>query len=406
MATKRLLMNSLFVLLLVLVLITSCKTVLTRSATGAGMAESSKISDHSSSAEAQRIMKLQLTLMSFADNFASSMMEEGSVILQNLSPRERRDLIASVLSSYASIIDIASGPDPGEALLDMLVLVSLKRIAWEEFWQPEVYGDSGIQKLATLKKLEEEIWKVSDDYLTPEQQNELWELIKEWRAENPERKKVEFVRFSSFGTLERKPALAGAGQLDGLLTSLTETLRTVDRIRMTAERALYRLSRAQLMTSVQLFMLTQNLETTSDRVIQNAISQISAERKEAVNQLMEGLAQERENALSNLRAEIERTQALLPQLKETLEAGTDLTVQVQDTIQSVEKFLESPAWDQRLPQILEVVSRLESSGTQLVDRTFIEVLVVILVFLVGLILVLLAYKFLLAKLFNGKCKEI
>jgi hypothetical protein len=337
------------------------------------------------SAEVQLRKKLRLILMGFADTFISSVAEKGLELeTQGLSQSQRRNITRTVLTSYAAVIDIASEVDIGTALLDMVVLVTLERIVWEEFWQPKVYGDLGIPMLNAFKRLEEEIWRVSDDYLTPQQQNELLALIQEWRAKNPEIKKVDFVRFSSFGTLEEKPSLARARQRGGLLAPLTETAKAMDEMRMTIERTLFRLSRGQLMVNIQALLLFVHLEATGDRLVSTAMNRISTEREAAFNQLMERFAQERKNALGNLREELERAQDMLPQLKETIQ-------EINTAFQSAEKLLVSPAWRENLPLIANAADKAKRETEKLLNHTFFVGVGLILVFFLALFLTLIGY---------------
>lgn len=59
----------------------------------------------------------------------------------------------------------------------MMVLVTLTRITWEEYWQPKVYGDSAQMLIKTLRQLEENIWTLAARVLTPEQSKQLRALI-------------------------------------------------------------------------------------------------------------------------------------------------------------------------------------------------------------------------------------
>ncbi|MBW1787984.1 MAG: hypothetical protein JRK53_15385, partial [Deltaproteobacteria bacterium] len=131
--------------------------------------------------------QLQATLMDFADRFASSVATYASDFENELASPQAR-LTAARLRFYplASAFEIAAGPDPGVALLDMVVLVTLGRIVWEEHWRPQVFGDPAEIMVKDLQKLEADIWSIAERVLTQEEQEELRALILEWRQKNPE----------------------------------------------------------------------------------------------------------------------------------------------------------------------------------------------------------------------------
>ncbi len=143
------------------------------------------------------------------------------------------------VSSIFAALEIASGPDPGVALLDLSVLVTLTRMVWDGFWQPEVYGEAADVMVGELRKLEQEIWSIAAKVLTSVQQREFRDLIEEWYTRNPEKKMVAYVRFSNFGELGRKPTLEEAIQRGGMFGAIREAMEEAERICLIAERALY-----------------------------------------------------------------------------------------------------------------------------------------------------------------------
>jgi hypothetical protein len=70
---------------------------------------------------------------------------------------------------------------------------------WEEYWRPQVFGPPADRMVTVLRKLETDIWSVCGKLLTPELQEDLRDLIRQWHDENPEKKYVNFIRFSDFG---------------------------------------------------------------------------------------------------------------------------------------------------------------------------------------------------------------
>ena len=240
-------------------------------------------------------------------------------------------------------------PYPGPALLDTLVLVTLNRMVWEEYWMPKVYGQPAADLVATLRQLEGDIWDLAAKVLTPAQRQELRELLRAWRDKYPDKTGVSFVRFSDFGELGRKPSLEQARKAGGLLAPVKQAVQAADEIRILGERALYLVMRmqelmasraeytvqkllttpeiAQLLSDVTAFrevsnryaelmevlpaQLTEQTQATIDQVmdqvtrqtvsiIENMMQQVSVERYATIEQAMSGIAQERQVALQQL----------------------------------------------------------------------------------------------------------
>lgn len=91
--------------------------------------------------EVQARIRLQASLMTFADRFASQVAENTMVLERRVtSPELRLKLARDRLYYLASLYDIVTGACVGVALFDAVVLVSLTRMVWEEYWAPQVFG--------------------------------------------------------------------------------------------------------------------------------------------------------------------------------------------------------------------------------------------------------------------------
>ena len=160
--------------------------------------------------------ELQIAMMSFADSWASHINEAAALLVKRVAtPEVRYHATDFRLYAMAAAYDIAASPYPGPALLDMLVLVSLNRMVWEEYWMPKVYGQPAADLVATLQQLEEDIWELAAKVLTPVQRQELRDLLRAWRDKYPDKTRVNFIRFSDFGELGRKPSLEAARKAGG-----------------------------------------------------------------------------------------------------------------------------------------------------------------------------------------------
>ena len=176
---------------------------------------------------------LQVLLMDFADTFATNYDGAITIFLEQESSPERVVAARSRFYMAAAAFDIASSRYPGIDLLDMVVLVTLQRIVWEEYWQREVFGDTALIVVKALRSGEEDIWAMAARVLTPEQLKEVRTLIYEWREKNPGRQTVAFIRFNKILELMGKDSvLQKETQPGGLFAPVTEATRAVDEVRL------------------------------------------------------------------------------------------------------------------------------------------------------------------------------
>jgi hypothetical protein len=69
------------------------------------------------------------------------------------TPESRYTAAGARLVGLTVTTDIAASTNPGAALLDMTVYVTLKRMVWQDYWMPEVYGEAGRPVLDILAEL-------------------------------------------------------------------------------------------------------------------------------------------------------------------------------------------------------------------------------------------------------------
>jgi len=218
-------------------------------------------------------------LMGFADTFTTRYVDAINVLLEQESSRKRVWAARTKFFIAASAFDIASGSSVGIGLVDMVVLVTLTRMVWEDYyWQPEMYGDSALMVVRTLRESEEVVWDLAARVLTPEQLKELRALIYKWREKNPGYQGVAFIRFNDVLELMGEDSLLQKEtQPGGLFAPVTEATRAVDEIRFTAERSMYRLSRMQVTLGPQIEMLYHDLATEPE--IRQLLSDIAGFRE-------------------------------------------------------------------------------------------------------------------------------
>ncbi len=276
--------------------------------------------------------EIQGAVISFADSWAAQIFEAATEVAERAGTVEaRRHTDRFRYYGATAAFDIASHPNPGVNLLDLMVLVSLNRIVWEEYWGPQVYGQAANPMIDVLRAMEREIWGFAGKVMAPNQLQEVREVMREWRAINPDKKGVHFIRFSDFGALGRKPTLEEAMQPGGLLAPVKEAAEAAEEIKILGDRALYLMVRMQELMIMRLELamkellqtpeFSQTLEDVSgfresseryadimetlpnelssrmQALLNQALQEVSVERQAAINQLLLGVREERELAL-------------------------------------------------------------------------------------------------------------
>jgi hypothetical protein len=304
------------------------------------------------------VQELQLELMSYADRYASIAAQALDDVERMAPPPEtRRAILGDLVYSAAAAFTIAAEPDPQLALLDLVVMTTMGRLVFEDYWRPRL-GSLTEPVIAAFEKLENDIWTVASPILEVQQQQELRERITAFRAENPDLSTFSNLRFADFpskresSTLKKKKS----GGIFGTVKNITDQ---VEQTRLMAERAMYLSSRLPLLSGgfadVWMMRLSKNpavedlrtdlrtFAVVSERlaaVAEQLPEQISNERNEtvlqlakevttlrheAIEHLLDRLAEERNATLEQLIAEEERLGGVLTELRSTLTEANTLT---------------------------------------------------------------------------------
>src|SRR6185436_8784354 len=145
------------------------------------------------------------------------------------------------LRTANSVYDILSGPSPFSKLMDLVLLVELQYRVWvTDKVAEKVYGaDLAPLLVSVLTEQREDVWRVADQVLKPDQRKIMEEMIDDWRKRNPDIEAVAFVRFSEFSEYRGKSILDNVPLGSGLLAPVSEATRQIEETRMLAERGLY-----------------------------------------------------------------------------------------------------------------------------------------------------------------------
>jgi hypothetical protein len=276
------------------------------------------------------------------------------------------------VNAITAALDIVSGPYPGIALLDMVVLVTLNRIIWEDYYLAQEIGKPAEVVVTVFKKLETDIWSIAAKLLTPQQQEDLMTMILEYRVRRPKFTSAHFIRFSDFKGMAKETQFEEAAKPGGLFGSMEAAVQTADEIRDTAERLKYMMVRMQLIAGMQVEMLYHQFNTqpevqqmianidslqntadnfalifdnipdtigkTADARITNFMKQFAMERQATIEQFMNEFAEERRQTFDDLLSEEKRLRGVLQDLQQTMKVGVDLVANLNTTLEGVDSM--------------------------------------------------------------------
>ncbi|MHC4686663.1 MAG: hypothetical protein ACYTEW_20490 [Planctomycetota bacterium] len=442
--------------------------------------------------------ELQSQVMGFADRYVSIIVAASSEYDdQSPSPENRRLIRGQLVYSIANAFTIAAEPDPDVALLDMVVMVTLGRMVFEEHWMKKV-GNEVAPIVRLFRKTEKDIWQIAGKVLTERQQKDLMALIKDWRRNHPEVVMFSYVRFRDFSTDQQKSKSSKPKKYSRLFGSVEKATQQVEEVRLLAERGMYLGTRMPMLTGAfadvwlsqwavnpdvnkiltdlhQLSEVSKRLadigETLPDNVtaereaavkqvmqetdrlsqvtlgrvmqkvakereatVNQLVDRLAKERENAINQLVEQLASERRRTIEDFLAEEKRIRGLLTDLKETLTAGNDvLTVtntlverlnlggattasepfdikdyqatlgEASNVIQQLHglvRTVDQMGLEKSLPQIIKAIDRIEEQGKKWVTHAAILGIVLIIIFLIGAVFAMLAYRYFSQRIFE------
>src|SRR5215471_12831547 len=116
---------------------------------------------------------LQERLVRSADIFLVGMVTATDKLRWNGAPLSQVELQTLRIAYTTLILTLVTGPNVTTNLLDMVVVITRSRMMVEDYWLPEVYGESARQLLANCQEMETQLWRMMTPLLTTAQQGEL-----------------------------------------------------------------------------------------------------------------------------------------------------------------------------------------------------------------------------------------
>jgi methyl-accepting chemotaxis protein len=311
--------------------------------------------DREAEERAAAILQVQIAVMRFADEYAARINERiGAFQQANADPEARLASQAWLVSQATGAFTIASGPNPELNAIDMLVFVTLSRLVIEDHWVGELYGQRAADLLAVHRSLEIRIWSYASVLLSEAQINELRDSIEAWHRDNPMMRAVPFIHLEDFAfatSATRRGSNSSSSIFSFLgidpLSNLDPAVRELAQSRQLAERAVYYGQRAPKLISMEAQRLAFEMAVTPESVrmldsferiggaaqttseLAADLPQLLAEEREAIIEQLTGILDERQGQL----------QALVVELRSTLEAGGTTSDSVRETIAALDALM-------------------------------------------------------------------
>ena len=299
---------------------------------------------------------VQAQTMRFADTYSATIAQAcDDIAAHSTNSALRLSALRWKLGQSTSAYVNATGQNPAVNALDMLVLATMARMVIQDYGV-ETYGDAVQPLLAAQLQMESNVWTMANGVLKPPQQEELKNLIQEWRDKNPRQRYIGPVRFREFvnalGKTPTKPA-SGSTSLFSLLyldplAGLDPTAAAIEETRELGERAMYYTQRMPGLLSWQAEVLAYQLanQPASQQVLNDAgrlaaSSEIFAKTAQQLPQLINDQRQAAiQQILDGLTFEANKSRDLLTDTRLTLDSASGAATNLNAAIQSLTEFVK------------------------------------------------------------------
>jgi hypothetical protein len=365
---------------------------------------------------------LRSEVMSAADNYVIILTQSLDELRADTQSTEvanwaLRTKIATAIAAYTN----ATGPNGAVALIDMMILARLKRIALEEHWIPTLLGPiEGPPVFEGFKRGEASVWHLGATALTAKQLQELSDLIESWRNAHPEQYYVSHIRFDEFASYRQISPDSKTGKMPGNifgylymdpLSGLDPVARELHNYRELTERMLYLFSRMPAIFSWELELAVSQTATApeTERAMASVESFSNATTRfaDAAVKYPDDLSKMfRETVTQLSTATATERKAAIDQLATATSAERKATV---DQLAAVTATERAAAIDQLATATdkatTQAVTHAASSSQALIDYAFTRLMILIVVILVGLPVMMLIYKLLSRRISGPKSGE-
>ncbi len=327
------------------------------------------------------------------------------------SPRQRWQASYLLTRGTSAAVDIGASVNPDTALLDLLVLATLQRSAFERIWVPEEFADLDTSfAVERMRQGELELWEDAGVVLSEQQSQTLRTMIEQWIESYPNRRAVEGVRFKEFTETRMARGDDRRAQAIGLLRQVDDATRAIDDAVLLGERIMWYSSRltyvighqaelttyravdqpeiAELREQIEAFReyaerSTRQFEAVPE-LVRETVAEVEAatarQRAEALDHLAETVerertaliretfdrfAEERASFFAELDENAGTLQGILGELQATIRVSSDLANNLTGTVNAIDRVVNrfDPAAQDREPlEMMEVRDAAVAAG--------------------------------------------
>ena len=288
----------------------------------------------------------------FADRLMTLVASACDEIEQTTDTAEQRRTAHQLkLAMTTSVFDIVTNPDPLTQLFDLVLVVTLYSQVWiDENEAEDVFGDRADGLIRALRDVRVEIWDLAARAMAPEAQQELDQLISDWRRDHPDVTFVGFVRFDDFAANRGKSMIAEIRTGGGFLAPVNEATKAVDEARLFAERVFYVSKRAPILLQWYVEALAYELLLNPDvvatmegyqaiaRASEEIPERLTAERK-AIFEELDRRADSINDAAGNIQRTIADAQTLVDSVNNATAGGERLAAEIRVTSEALKQTI-------------------------------------------------------------------
>jgi uncharacterized protein YoxC len=307
-------------------------------------------------------------------------------------PEVRQFSLTTRLSLGTALVGIVTGPDPVDALLDILTHTTLVADGMRNEARGKPSDSPQARVLKALELNEADAWKLAERWVDAPTRSALRERILSWPGERRTAAQVSYARLSDVPRAGSTSAEAG----EGAISSLRAGVQQAEQARLFGERALFLAQRTPFALRWQAEVLTHNtLAMDESQRLLESIGGLTATANSAVREVAGMpalLSQERVAALQDLFVRISHErQATLEQMALIVQKERSaMLIEAAETLAVQRKAI--------IEDLTDVAGRAELRGREWATALLVVVSVLLVALLLSLFGLLLLYRRLLQRM--------
>ncbi len=320
--------------------------------------------------------ELHSELLAFTDSYLEHIARAtNALMLQSTDPETRLHLHTTRVYYVTSAVNVVTEPSALNELLDLVVMVRLQRLLWENGgpeWATEKHQSEFSR---SLSRLDEQILEIARHALRPEEVTTLIAAIENYHQNAQDDRSVAFVRYRDLHDSESIVHLNKVIAKGGLLAPLKDAARELKESRLMAERALFLANHSPLILQWQLELFvyrmavmpetrslldtSETLNRSADRIVsevERVRTELPAHRREGIEHIGTLLAREREQLVAAVSKELStQREAIFSAVASSSEAMQEMLVRTETTSANVKDSTTN---------IREILSTLDTGSEQ------------------------------------------